>query len=228
MITTRPEEPTVMSQEQQTTLMKALDYAYEKSINGLPGFDSARRMAETYQRSAGTPRDQANALIRWQVAKAGTSGFLAGVGGVLSMPVLLPANIATVMVVQVRMIAAIACLGGHDVSDDRVKSLVYVCLAGNSAKDVLKDVGVVVGTRLTRQMIQGLSGKTLTAINQKVGFRLLTKFGQTGAINLGKAIPLAGGVIGATFDATATHTVGRVARDTFLVDADATWRPGPA
>lgn len=167
-----------MSQE-QSTLMKALDYAYEKSINGLPGFDSARRMAETYQRSAGTPRDQANALIRWQVAKAGTSGFLAGLGGVLSMPVLLPANIATVMVVQVRMIAAIACLGGHDVGDDRVKSLVYVCLAGNSAKDVLKDVGVVVGTRLTRQMIQSLSGKTLTAINQKVGFRLLTKFGQT-------------------------------------------------
>ncbi len=202
-----------MSQDQppQSTLMQALDYAYEKAINGLPGFDSARRMAETYQRSTGTPHAQANALIRWQVAKAGTSGFLAGLGGVLSMPVLLSANIATVMVVPVRMIAAIACLGGHDVSDDRVKSLVYVCLAGNSAKDV----GVVIGTRLTRQMIQGLSGKTLTAINQKVGFRLLTQFGQTGAINLGEAIPLAGGVIGATFDATATHTVGQVARRPF-------------
>ena len=30
-------------------------------------------------------------------------------------------------------------------------------------------------------------------MNKAVGFRLLTKFGQTGLVNLGKAIPLVGG-----------------------------------
>jgi hypothetical protein len=38
----------------------------------------------------------------------------------------------------------------------------------------------------------------ITKINQKVGFRLLTKFGSKGVINLGKMVPLTGGIIGGT------------------------------
>ena len=209
-----------MSQQDASAILKALDYAYDKAIHGLPGVESAGQMAETYLRGSGSLHDRANALIRWQVAKAGASGFLSGLGGILSMPVMVPANVASVMYVQVRMIAAIACMGGHAVSDDRTRSLVYVCLAGNAAKDVLKETGIVVGTRMTTRLIQGLSGKTLTAINQRVGFRLLTKFGEKGDINLGKTIPLAGGLIGATFDATATRSIGHLARDTFLVEGE--------
>ena len=61
------------------------------------------------------------------------------------------------------------------------------------------------------------SGKTIVAINQKVGFRLITKFGEKGAVNLGKAVPLVGGIIGATFDSVTTNTVGNIARNTFIV-----------
>ncbi|CUJ06037.1 Uncharacterised protein [Achromobacter xylosoxidans] len=46
------------------------------------------------------------------------------------------------------MIAAIAHLGGYDVKNDKVKTLVYACLVANSAKDILKDVGVAVGNKL--------------------------------------------------------------------------------
>lgn len=160
--------------------------------------------------------DQVNSLIRWQNAKAGTSGFLTGLGGVVTMPVSVPANLASVLFVQVRMIAAIAHMGGHDLRDDRIKSLVYACLAGNGAKEILKDVGIVVGRKLTEQAIKNISGKTLTSINQRIGFRLLTKFGEKGAINLGKALPIVGGVIGATFDAVTTNVVGNIARATFV------------
>lgn len=132
------------------------------------------------------------------------------------MPLTLPANITSVIYVQIRMIAAIAHIGGHDVKDDRVKSLVYACLAGNAAKDILKDIGIVVGTKLTTSAIKNISGKTIIAINQKVGFRLLTKFGEKGAINLGKAVPLIGGLIGGTFDTVTTNTIGNIARDTFI------------
>lgn len=45
-----------------------------------------------------------------------------------------------------------------------------------------------------------------------MGFRLLTKFGEKGVINLGKAIPLIRGIVGATFDSVATNTIGNVAR----------------
>ncbi len=49
----------------------------------------------------------------------------------------------------------------------------------------------------------------------------LADFGQTGAINLGKAIPLAGGVIGGAFDGTTTYAIGRVARNVFVTGGQA-------
>ncbi|MHC1655855.1 EcsC family protein [Stenotrophomonas riyadhensis] len=196
--------------------MRALDFAYDKAVNGVVGMDSASEIAESYMKVEGSKIDQANSLIRWQNTKAGTSGFLTGLGGIIVMPVAIPANIASVMYVQVRMIAAIAHLGGHDLKDDRVKALVYACLTGNAAKDIMKDVGIVVGRKLTENAIKNVSGKTITAINQKVGFRFLTKFGEKGVINLGKAIPLVGGIVGATFDSVTTNIIGNIARDTFI------------
>jgi len=200
----------------QGMIMKALDYSYDKAINGIPGFDSAQEMADSYRGNSRTSIQNCNSLIRWQNTKATTSGFLTGLGGLLTMPVAIPANLASVMYVQIRMIAAIAHMGGHDLKDDRVKSLVYLCMAGNGAKDILKDIGIVVGQKVTQKMIANISGKTVTAINQKIGFRLLTKFGQKGAINMGKAVPLIGGLIGGTFDGVTTNLIGNTARRTFI------------
>lgn len=197
-------------------VMKALDWAYKSAVEGVKGVDSAQTLAVEYLATEGSVRDQVNRLIRWQNTKAGTTGFITGLGGVITMPVSIPANIAVVLFVQVRMIAAIAHMGGHDISSDRVKTLVYACLAGDAAREILRDMGIVVGTKLTSSLISKISGKTLTAINQRVGFRLLTKFGEKGVINIGKAIPFVGGIIGGTVDAVSTNIVGNVARDTFV------------
>ncbi|WP_370298783.1 EcsC family protein [Pontibacterium sp.] len=200
----------------ESKIMQALDWAYEKAVDGVPGLDSASELAEDYLASDDDLIDQVNSLIRWQNTKAGTSGFLTGLGGIVTMPVTIPANITSVMYVQVRMIAAIAHMGGHDLKDDRVKTLVYACLTGNAGKDILKDMGIVVGTKLTTNVIKNISGKTITAINQKVGFRLLTKFGEKGVINLGKAVPLVGGVIGGTVDYISTNKNCNIYRDKFF------------
>lgn len=202
----------------ESKMMQVLDWSYDKAVNGVAGLDSARELAESYLSEGGSLEDQVNSLIRWQNTKAGTSGFLTGLGGLVTMPVSIPANITSVMYVQIRMIAAIAHMGGHDLNNDKVKSLVYACLAGNAAKDILKDVGIVVGTKLTTSMIKNISGKTIAEINKKVGFRLLTKFGSKGAINMGKMVPLVGGVIGAAFDSVSTNTIGNIARDTFIIE----------
>ncbi|CAH0335737.1 hypothetical protein FVB9288_01391 [Flavobacterium sp. CECT 9288] len=200
----------------ETIIMKTLDYAYDKALNGVPGLDSAQEMAENYLAKGGKKIDMANSLIRWQNTKATTSGFLTGLPGLIAMPITIPANIASVLYVQVRMIAALAYIGGHDIKDDKVKTLVYLCLAGNGAKDIVKDLGIVVGKKIATRTVQNISGKTITIINQKVGFKLLTKFGEKGAINLGKAIPIVGGLIGGTFDLVATNTIGNIARNTFI------------
>jgi len=200
----------------ENKIMKALDWAYEKVVDGVPGLDSAAELAEDYMKGNGSLYDKTNSLIRWQNIKAGTSGFLSGLGGWLTMPVAIPINISSVMYVQIRMIAAIAHMGGHDLKDDRVKTLVYACLTGNAGKDILKQAGIQIGKKLTTQAIKNVSREVITKINQKVGFRLLTKFGEKGAINLGKLVPFVGGIIGGTADTIATNTIGNIARDTFI------------
>ena len=161
-------------------------------------------------------KDQVNALIRWQNTKSATSGFVTGFGGLITLPVTIPANLASVLYIQLRMIAAIAIMGGHDVKDDRVRTLAYACLCGNAAADILKDVGIQVGKKVAEQALKKLSGEIVKKINQKVGFRLLTKYGTTGVVNLSKAIPFIGSITGAIFDGVSTHIIGKTAKKFFI------------
>ena len=208
-------ELTSVSQE---VILNALDWAYDKAVNGVRGLDSAQDMADDYLKGEGALIDKVNSLSRWQNTKAGTSGFITGLGGLLTLPLTLPANITSVLYVQIRMVAAIAIMGGYDVKDDRVRSIVYSCIAASSAAEVAKNFGIKLGNKLAMQGIKKISGETLKKINQAVGFRLLTKFGQKGFVNFGKTIPFVGGIVGATFDVVATNTVGNVARNTFIIE----------
>lgn len=56
----------------------------------------------------------------------------------------------------------------------------------------------------------------LTKINQKMGFRFLTKFGEKGVTNLGKLVPIAGGLIGGGVDIASTIVISRNAIRMFI------------
>ncbi|OLS33874.1 EcsC family protein [Bacillus sp. MRMR6] len=198
-------------------IMNALDWSYDTAINGgIPGMDTAVELADNYLKKKGSLEEQVNSLIRWQNTKSVTSGFLTGLGGIITLPVAIPANIASVLLVQIRMVAAIAHMGGNNLKDDEVKSYVYLCLAGNGAKEIAKNTGIVIGQKLAMSGIKKIPSAVITKINQAVGFRLLTKFGEKGAINLGKAVPLVGGIIGGTVDGITTNIIGDVARKIFI------------
>lgn len=198
-------------------MLKSLDWAYEKSIDGIPGGLSAGALAEEYLRKNNRNIVKAsNDLINWQVGKCATSGFITGLGGLLTSPVATPANISSVIYVQVRMIAAVAYIGGYDIKDDSVKSFVYMCLTGNAAIEMAKDMGIKLGVKLTQSAIQNISRATLLKINQMVGFRLLTKAGQKGIVNLGKTIPFVGGIIGGGVDLASTKAIGKISVKVFL------------
>jgi uncharacterized protein (DUF697 family) len=208
------------------TVSKTLDLLYDKALNGVPalndvpGFSSVEDMAQDYLKGDGSLEQKIDKLISVQVAKASTSGFVTGLGGVLTLPVMIPANLSSVLYVQLRTIAAIARINGYDVRSDQVKTLCFVCLCGDAAKNILKGTGITLGRKLTEQAIKRLSYEVIKKINQAVGFRLITKFGQTGIVNLGKAIPLAGGIVGGTFDGMTTYTVGKVAKNLFFQGAE--------
>jgi hypothetical protein len=200
----------------ESKVTHVLDWAYEKAVNGLPGTEAAADLAESYLRKHSSVENAIDSLIRWQNAKGVTSGFLTGLGGLITLPVAIPANVASVMYVQIRMIAALAHMRGYDLKDDQVKTFVFVCLTGQAATDILKQAGVKLGTALAKQAIKKIPGEVIKAINKAVGIRLVTKFGQTGIVNLGKAVPLLGGVIGGAVDGIGTNTIGKTAKKVFI------------
>ena len=54
-----------------------------------------------------------------------TSGIIKGIGGVSTLSVSIPANISSVLYVQMRMVACVACLAGLDLNSDQVQTFVY-------------------------------------------------------------------------------------------------------
>ena len=196
--------------------MRMLDFAYEKAITGVPGLDSAAELARSYRSQPGSLDEQINRLIRWQNTKSASAGFVTGLGGMITLPVTLPANMTSVIFIQIRMIAAIAHMADLDLRDDRVKTLVYVALCGSAVVDILKSAGMRLGTQLTNQMIQKyLTAEVMKAINKAVGFKLVAKFGQSGAASFSKMVPLLGGIVGGSLDAYTTNLVGNTARKMF-------------
>ncbi|MGE7843600.1 EcsC family protein [Lysinibacillus sp. NPDC093712] len=197
-------------------VQKILDWTYEKVLIGIPGTYSVYELSNSYLSKNPTKDKAIDSLIRWQQSKAGANGFAAGLGGLISLPIAIPTNLVSVMYMQIRMIAAIAHIRGYDLKDDQVQTFVYACLTGQSASDLIKQNGIIIASKIGKVQVQRIPGKVLTQINQKVGFRLVTKAGEKGAVNLGKMIPLLGGVVGATFDASTTYIIGKAAKKTFI------------
>lgn len=200
----------------ESKIMQVLEWSYEKAVQGLPGMESAEELAKGYLEKYDTVDQAIDKFINWQCAKCATSGFITGLGGLLTLPVAIPANISSVIFVQIRMIAAIAYMRGYNLKDDQVKTLVFVALTGQAATGVLKQAGIKIGSKLSTNFINKMSGQVIKQINKKVGFRLLTKFGKTGVINLGKMVPIVGGVIGGTVDTIETLTIGKTAKEIFV------------
>lgn len=196
--------------------IRILDWAYNRALLGGIGVDNAVDLASRYHHIDRTSDQQVIALIRRQKFLAGSSGFLTGLGGLVSLPVAIPVNIASVVFIQIRMIAAIAHIGGYDLEDKKVKSLILACMAGNVAKDIIQETGIRIGTRITYRIIANISDRSLLSINEKVGFALVAKSGSKGFINISKAVPLVGGVIGGSIDVLSTGLIGRIARRTFI------------
>ena len=194
------------------TIIKFLDFTYDNALEGRPGFSSIEELAKDYLKKNKNKEKAIDSLINWTKVKSATFGFATSLGGIITLPI----AIATPFYIQMRMIAGIAAISGYDPRSDQVKTFVYCCLIGDSVTGLLKEAGVKVSKKLTHQMISSISGQTLVTINRFVGFRLITKFGEKGIINLVKGIPFVSGLVGGGFDFFFCRTSGRIAKKLFF------------
>ena len=200
----------------ESKVERMLTWAYKQALSSHGPIDGAIELAESYQGRHGSPSRDASSLIQWQTFRAAGLGFITGVPGLPAIPVTLPANLTSVLFIQIRMIAAIAYLGGYDLNDDRVKTLCLACLCGNAARTIFREAGIEISQKMAVSVLKRLPGRIFIEINKRVGFRLLTKFGEKGVINASRAIPVLGGLVGGGIDAAWTKAVGNQARDIFI------------
>ncbi|GMA21526.1 EcsC family protein [Arsenicicoccus piscis] len=199
------------------TAKAVTDKILTAGIGGAGPFKGAIPLAEEY---AGQHIDTEKAierLIAAHVYTTAASGFVSGLGGLATLPIALPADLTTLWIQQARLVAAIAHLRGYNVRSDEVRSVVLLTLLGSSGTEAMAKAGVTVGQKGFVSAIGKVSGKTLQAINKAVGFRLVTKAGTKGVVNLTKFVPVAGGLVGGGVNGVSTKTVGAWAKKNFPV-----------
>ncbi len=191
---------------------------YDLAINGLPFVsEPIDQLVQSYINKYGNTDRAINKFVKNQKLKCIGTGFMTGLGGLLTLPVTVSADLASSLYVEIRMIAGIAIIRGFNTHDDSVKTMVYLCLIGNTAGEVLRNAGINIAEKLVaKKLLPLLNRKVINAINQKVNFRLLTKAGNKGIINAGKMVPVVGGVVGGTYNWIEVAIVANRAKKLFV------------
>ena len=89
--------------------------------------------------------------------------------------------------------------------------MAYMSLLGTTSGEILRDFGIRTTTKLASAQLAKLSGKALIQINKAVGFRLVTKAGTKGLVNLTKLVPVLGGPVGGGVNIVVTRQIGAAA-----------------
>jgi uncharacterized protein (DUF697 family) len=196
-------------------ISKIVDWIINVGIKGFGFLPSARNVAEHHRNACKTTEEAIDSVIAWRTAYATGTGFMTGLGGIATLPIAIPASLASSYALGANTAAAIAILRGYDENSDQVRTFVLLSLIGEGAIEVLRVAGVKISNKVTQNIIQQIPGKILIEINKKVGFRLVTKAGEKGVVNLMKLVPLIGGVVGAGFDSTFVNSCGKNAKKLF-------------
>ena len=193
-------------------IQKTLQWIADAGINGLGVLPSAEQVAKDYLKKAANAEDAINSIIKWRTTYAAGTGFISGLGGIAVMPITIPAGLAASYALAANTAAAIAYLRGYNIHSEPVKTMILLCLIGEAGEEILKTAGIAIGTKVSQNLIRQIPGRVLIEINKKVGFRLITKAGEKGAINLMKIVPLVGGIVGGTFDSMFVNSCAKTAK----------------
>lgn len=169
-------------------------------IDGKATFDSAAKVADKAM-AKGDVEKAVDEIVSDHKKMAAAGGFVTGLGGFLTMPVAIPANVAEFYILSTRMVAGIAKARGYDLSQAEVRSAVLLALVGSDSEAVLAKAGVLGTTRLSGLAAERLPKAALMMINKGVGFKLVQNLGEKGLAKfVGKGLPVVGGVIGGGMD----------------------------
>lgn len=113
---------------------QALHSLYDQAAMDLPVLGTPTGTADRLRREMGVDA-AADRLINRAVALSSATGFVCGLPGYATMPVVIPSNIAGVLLVQFHLCATLAALGGRDPGDPAVREEALRCVLAGAAAE---------------------------------------------------------------------------------------------
>ncbi|MBO9522754.1 MAG: EcsC family protein [Nocardioidaceae bacterium] len=192
--------------------------ALTQAITGVGPLPSAAAAAEKQLEQNHGHRNRAiHDVIENHVRYAGVQGFLTNLGGLVTMAVTVPANIAGLALLQCRMVAGILHLRGYDLDDPRARDAILASLLGEERvlhlvkKHQLPGTPTEIANAIThnpdldRELANEVAAELIA---RAAGKRLAT--------TVGRRVPVVGGMVGAGTDAFVTWRIGRYVDREFL------------
>lgn len=185
--------------------------ALERAIRGVGPLDSAAVAADKQLAEQKGNVDKAiGEVIENNVRLAGAQGFLTNIGGLVTMTVTVPANIAGLALIQCRMVAGIAHLRGYDLDDKRTRNAILASLLGEERMLSLIKKKKLPGTPMALATAPVHDPHLDNIMANEVAAELITKVaGKRIATTVGRRVPVVGGLVGAGADGFSTWRIGR-------------------
>lgn len=187
----------------------------QRAIDGSPAFDSAKQVANRALEQAGTAEGASALIIRDHTLLAGAQGFLTQLGGPIALPFTLPANIAGLLLVELRMVAALAHVHGHDLDDPTVRLACLSSLLGGSGAGKRPSPNPADSPSSIVNLAQSpsaLSPARIAAVEDRVARSLVAHvIGKRALVAVAKRVPVLGSAVAFVADGYLAHQTGTYA-----------------
>lgn len=187
--------------------------ALSRAIRGVGPLPGAAAAADTQLAEQKGDVDRGiHEVIENHVRYAGAQGFVTNIGGLVTAPLTIPANVTGLALIQCRMVAGIAHLRGYDLEDPRVGNAILVCMLGEDSVSSLVKKKKLPAPPMALATAPEHDPALDRLISQEVASDLISKVaGRRLAVSVARRVPVVGGVVGAGADGYITWRIGRYA-----------------
>lgn len=197
-----------------TKKVAALEEAFRKVLDWVVSHDAVQVESYIQGLRAKYPGLDNQALAKKMLSKAslqaGAAGFVTGLGGVLTLPITVPANLLATWRIQAILVIRMAYLFGADRDKEQLMRDVLLIMAGDAGKEALKTAGVMVGKHWTRKAVdQLITRQVMKQIWKVVPRTVITKAGEKSLLSFARMVPGVGGPVGFGFDWAYAQMIGR-------------------
>ena len=158
--------------------------------------------------------DLARKVVSLKSLKNGAIGAATGAPGFLAFPIAVPADVIISWKIQINMAMCIAHIYGHTIDEDPAadpKTDIFLILAGNTAKDTLRVLGIDVDVVTKKTVKRYLTREVTIELCKHLARKIISMAGVRSFSRMSRVIPLVGAPIGFAFDYAAARNVGECA-----------------